>query len=169
MDRSIFVIRRRSGGELRSHFHQIGERFGLHFSHHLAPVCLIQDRDRKIPDSVAKSRDSANGGAKTAALDPMFAETLARWNSLPPVIKSAILVVARAHPSIGQPKHRFRGGFQANRSFKFLTNSAASILGVNKACSRSRINPIAVGDEKCSLMISRPRASGGDVECLFTI
>jgi hypothetical protein len=58
-----------------------------------------QDRDRTIPDSTEKSSDSAKGAAKSAAIDPMLNELLARWNNLPPVIKSAILAVARQHPA----------------------------------------------------------------------
>jgi len=56
-----------------------------------------QDRDRTILDSSQKSRDSSKGAAKSAATDPMLTELLARWNSLPPVIKSAILAVAQQH------------------------------------------------------------------------
>jgi len=56
-----------------------------------------QDRDRTIADSTEKSSDSAKGAAKSAAIDPMLTELLARWNNLPPVIKSAILAVARQH------------------------------------------------------------------------
>ena len=56
-----------------------------------------QDRDRTIADSTEKSSDSAKGAAKCAAIDPMLAELLAGWDNLPPVIKSAILAVARLH------------------------------------------------------------------------
>jgi hypothetical protein len=56
---------------------------------------FAQDRDRTIADSTQKSSDSAKGAAKSAAIDPMLAELLARWNNLPRVIKSAILAVAR--------------------------------------------------------------------------
>lgn len=56
-----------------------------------------QDRDRTIADSTEKSSDSAKGAAKSAAIDPMLTELLAGWNNLPPVIKSAILAVARQH------------------------------------------------------------------------
>jgi hypothetical protein len=56
-----------------------------------------QDRDRTIADSTKKSSDSDKGAAKSAAIDPMLAELLAGWNNLPPVIKSAILAVARQH------------------------------------------------------------------------
>ena len=60
-----------------------------------------QDSDRTIADSTGKSSDSAKGAAKSAAIDPMLKELLARWNNLPPVIKSAILAVARTHKSNG--------------------------------------------------------------------
>ena len=60
-----------------------------------------QDRGRTIADSNGKSSDSGKGAAKSAAIDPMLAELLAGWNNLPPVIKSAILAVARQHPANG--------------------------------------------------------------------
>jgi hypothetical protein len=60
-----------------------------------------QDRDRTIADSTEKSSDSAEGAAKSAAIDPMLTELLAGWNNLPPVIKSAILAVARQHQATG--------------------------------------------------------------------
>jgi hypothetical protein len=56
---------------------------------------FAQDRGRTVADSTEKSSDSAKGAAKSAAIDPMLAELLARWNNLPRVIKSAILAVAR--------------------------------------------------------------------------
>ena len=62
---------------------------------------LAQDRDRTIADSTGKSSDSGKGAAKSAAIDPMLAELLAGWNNLPPVIKSAILAVARQHQANG--------------------------------------------------------------------
>jgi hypothetical protein len=58
---------------------------------------FAQDRDRTIADFPEKSSDSAKGAAKSAAIDPMLTELMARWNNLPPVIKSAILAVARQH------------------------------------------------------------------------
>jgi hypothetical protein len=58
---------------------------------------IAQDRDRTIADSTGKSSDSEKGAAKGAAADPMLAELLARWNNLPPVIKSAILAIAGQH------------------------------------------------------------------------
>jgi hypothetical protein len=60
-----------------------------------------QDRHRTIADSSEKSSDSAKGAAKSAAIDPMLAELLAGWNNLPPVIKSAILAIARQHQVSG--------------------------------------------------------------------
>jgi hypothetical protein len=54
-----------------------------------------QDRDRTIQDSPEKSSDSARGAAKSAAIDPELAELVANWHSLPAIIKSAILAVAR--------------------------------------------------------------------------
>jgi hypothetical protein len=60
-----------------------------------------QDRDRTIADSTEKSSDSAKGAAKSAAIDPMLTELLAGWDNLPPVIKSAILAVARQHLADG--------------------------------------------------------------------
>jgi hypothetical protein len=42
---------------------------------------------------MAKSRDIAKGDAT----NPMLTKLLARWNNLPPIIKSAILAVARTH------------------------------------------------------------------------
>ena len=62
---------------------------------------LAQDRGRTIADSTGKSSDSGKGAAKSAAIDLMLAELLAGWNNLPPVIKSAILAVARQHPANG--------------------------------------------------------------------
>jgi hypothetical protein len=60
-----------------------------------------RDRHRTIADSPEKSSDSTKGDAKSAAIDPMLAELLAGWNNLPPVIKSAILAVARQHQADG--------------------------------------------------------------------
>jgi hypothetical protein len=59
-----------------------------------------QDRDRTISDSAAKSTDSVNGAAKSAAIDPELADLIANWPSLPAIIKSAILAVARQHLNI---------------------------------------------------------------------
>jgi hypothetical protein len=56
-----------------------------------------QDRDRTIADSTGKSSDSAKGAAKSAAIDPELADLVANWPSLPVIIKSAILAVARQH------------------------------------------------------------------------
>jgi hypothetical protein len=58
---------------------------------------LAQDRGRTIPDSTEKSSDSAKGAAKSAAIDPALAEVVAKWRSLPAIIKSTILAVARQH------------------------------------------------------------------------
>ena len=60
-----------------------------------------RDRDRTIRDLPEKSSDLAEGAAKSAAIDPILAELLARWDNLPPVIKSAILAVAREHRATG--------------------------------------------------------------------
>lgn len=60
-------------------------------------LCDAQDRDRTIGDSAEKSSDSAPGAAKSAAIDPDIAELAAKWPSLPAIIKSAILAVARPH------------------------------------------------------------------------
>jgi len=54
-----------------------------------------QDRDRTIADSTEKSSDSAKDAAKSAAIDPELVELQAAWPSLPPIIKSVILGVAR--------------------------------------------------------------------------
>jgi hypothetical protein len=56
-----------------------------------------QDRDRTIADSAEKSSDSAQGDAKSAAIDTELADLVANWPSLPAIIKSAILAVARQH------------------------------------------------------------------------
>jgi hypothetical protein len=56
-----------------------------------------QDRDRTIPYSTEKSSDFTKGAAKSAAIDPDLAELVANWPSLPALIKSAILAVARQH------------------------------------------------------------------------
>jgi hypothetical protein len=61
-------------------------------------ISNAQDRDRTIADSAQKSSDSAKGAAKSAALDPELADLVANWPSLPGIIKSAILAVARQHP-----------------------------------------------------------------------
>jgi hypothetical protein len=37
------AFRRRRQAETRGHCHQVGERVGIHFSHHLASVCLHRD------------------------------------------------------------------------------------------------------------------------------
>jgi hypothetical protein len=58
---------------------------------------IAQDRDRTIHDSCRKSSDSDNGAAKSAAIDPELADLAANWASLPAIIKSAILAVARTH------------------------------------------------------------------------
>ena len=66
----------------------------------LGRLLNAQDRDRTIADSTGKSSDSAKGAAKSAAIDPELAELLATWDDLPPVLKSAILAVARQHQTI---------------------------------------------------------------------
>jgi len=50
-----------------------------------------------MPDSARKSSEPAQGAAKSAAIDPDLANLVANWASLPSVIKSAILAVAREH------------------------------------------------------------------------
>jgi len=46
----VSAFRRGCGAEPRGHFHQVGERVGLHFLHHLASVCLHSDlADAKFP------------------------------------------------------------------------------------------------------------------------
>jgi hypothetical protein len=62
-------------------------------------VEAVQDRDRTIPDSAGKLSDSANGAAKSDAIDPELADLVAKWPSLPAIIKSAILAVARQRPA----------------------------------------------------------------------
>jgi hypothetical protein len=62
-----------------------------------------QDRDRTVPDSTEKSSDSAKGAAKSAALNPELAELVSNWTTLPAIIKSAILAVARPHLATGKP------------------------------------------------------------------
>jgi hypothetical protein len=62
---------------------------------------IAQDRDRTMPDSTEKSSDSVKGAAKSAAIDPALAELVANWPSLPAIIKSAILAVARLHLANG--------------------------------------------------------------------
>jgi hypothetical protein len=56
-----------------------------------------QDRGQTIPDSPEKS----NACAKGAAIDPDLAELISNWASLPAIIRSAILAVARQH--LGAP------------------------------------------------------------------
>jgi hypothetical protein len=56
-----------------------------------------QDRGRTIAESAEKSSDSSNGAAKSAAIDPELANLFAIWDKLPPMIRSAILAVARQH------------------------------------------------------------------------
>jgi hypothetical protein len=56
-----------------------------------------QDRGQTIVDSPEKSSDSAKGAAKSAAIDPELADLVKDWPSLPTMIKSAILAVARPH------------------------------------------------------------------------
>ena len=58
---------------------------------------IAQDRDRTIADSAEKSSDSAKGAAKSAAIDPELAELVSNWTTLPAIIKSVILAVAREH------------------------------------------------------------------------
>ncbi len=58
-----------------------------------------QDRHRTIAEFLEESGDSGNGAAKSAAIDPELNELLGRWKNLPPVIKSAVLAIARQHPA----------------------------------------------------------------------
>ncbi len=58
-----------------------------------------QDRHRTISDSAGKFSDLADGAANSAAIDPELAELLKRWKDLPPVIKAAVLAIARQHPA----------------------------------------------------------------------
>jgi hypothetical protein len=66
-----------------------------------APQKTAQDRGRTIADSTRESSDSGKGAAKSAAkiaaIDPELADLVANWPSLPVIIKSAILAVARQH------------------------------------------------------------------------
>jgi len=62
-------------------------------------LSIAQDRHRTISNSAEKSSDLAKGAAKSAAIDPELAELLERWKNLPPVIKSAVLAIARQHPA----------------------------------------------------------------------
>jgi len=50
-----------------------------------------------VRDSAEKLSDSTQGDAKSAATDPDLADLIANWPTLPPIIKSAILAVARQH------------------------------------------------------------------------
>jgi hypothetical protein len=65
-------------------------------------LALAQDRGRTIADSAEKSSDSAKGAAKSAAIDPGLADLAAVWPSLPAIIKSVILGVARQHLETGK-------------------------------------------------------------------
>ncbi|HEX4053868.1 MAG TPA: hypothetical protein VHX86_06355 [Tepidisphaeraceae bacterium] len=69
---------------------------------HWIGVFDAQDRGRTIADSTEKSSDSAKGAAKSAAIDPELAELVSNWNTLPVIIKSAILAVARQHSATGK-------------------------------------------------------------------
>jgi len=67
-------------------------------AHASATFANARDRHQTIGDFAEKSGDSKEGAAKSAAIDPELAELLGRWKNLPPVIKSAILAIARQHP-----------------------------------------------------------------------
>jgi len=64
-------------------------------------LLIAQDRDRTIADSTEKSSDFAKGAAKSAAIDPELAELSAQWHTLPAIIKSAIMAVARQNLPTG--------------------------------------------------------------------
>ena len=57
-----------------------------------------------MADFPEKSSDFAKGAAKSAAIDPELAELAAVWPSLPAIIKSMILGVARQHLETGKTK-----------------------------------------------------------------
>lgn len=61
-----------------------------------------QDRGRTIAESARKSRDSAIGAAKSAAIDSELSELIQRWNDLPAAMKSAVLAIVRQFPG-GKP------------------------------------------------------------------
>ena len=62
-------------------------------------IADAQDRGRTIRDFSEESCSLVNSAAECAAIDPELSELLARWRTLPYVIKSAILAVARQNQS----------------------------------------------------------------------
>jgi hypothetical protein len=69
----MLAFLRRCGAESLDHFHQAGERVGLHFLHHLTSVCL----DRDLADAeLATDCLSAGQEAQGAQADGI---TECRW------------------------------------------------------------------------------------------
>src|SRR2546430_4488906 len=54
------LFRSRCEAESRGHFHQIGERVGLHFLHRLAPVCLHRDLADRSEEHTSELQSQSN-------------------------------------------------------------------------------------------------------------